>query len=241
MSESPQSNTPALWIKLAPLLALVVVLVSFFALGVDTLISLEALRQHHQVVAGFADQRPLLTVLCYVGLYALLVAAGLPVGIVMMVGAGYLFGIPMGTSLAVLAATLGGLLMWASVRRAGADWIEQRVPRRLVGLRSHLKRHEMHWMVLLRLVPVFPFFSVTLAAVAAGVSWRAFAIGTALGIVPVNFAWAALGSNLESWLARGAIGLSDLVRADILVPAAVLVGLVLSPLLVPRLRPSPDS
>lgn len=84
-------------------------------------------------------------------------------------------------------------------------------------------------MLILRLVPVFPFFVVNLVPAFLGVPLRCFAVTTFFGIIPATFIYAAIGSGLGETLAAsdgprlsvapsvwlGLVGLATLAAAPI--------------------------
>jgi uncharacterized membrane protein YdjX (TVP38/TMEM64 family) len=60
------------------------------------------------------------------------------------------------------------------------------------------------YLLFLRLVPLFPFFLVNVATALCRVRTRTFLLATLLGIVPGTFAYATLGSGLDSIIAAEA-------------------------------------
>jgi uncharacterized membrane protein YdjX (TVP38/TMEM64 family) len=54
------------------------------------------------------------------------------------------------------------------------------------------------YLLFLRLVPVFPFWLLNLVSALCGVRLAPFAAATVLGIMPATFAFAVVGSGLES-------------------------------------------
>ena len=68
----------------------------------------------------------------------------------------------------------------------------------LARLSEGFKQDALSYMLFLRLVPAFPFFVVNLAPALLGVPFRSFLLGTLLGIIPGTFAFAYLGTGLDS-------------------------------------------
>jgi uncharacterized membrane protein YdjX (TVP38/TMEM64 family) len=75
------------------------------------------------------------------------------------------------------------------VRRAGP---------RLSTLAAGFREDAFHYLLFLRLVPLFPFFLVNLAPAIVGVRLSPFLAATALGILPATFAFALAGAGLDS-------------------------------------------
>ena len=60
------------------------------------------------------------------------------------------------------------------------------------------KENALSYLLVLRLVPAFPFFIVNLVPAFLGVPLRTFVIATAVGIVPGTFVFASIGAGLGS-------------------------------------------
>ncbi len=244
MSQSHDSETTGDrgYRRFVPLGLIVVAAGAFFVFGGHRLISFETLKDQHELIAAWVAARPLAAAGIFWLGYTAMVSCGLPVGSVMIVVAGFLFGVILGTVLAVSAATVGALVLFAAARLAGGDYFERRAAPVIARVRAGFQREAVSYMFFLRVVPVFPFFLVTLAVAGLGVSTRLFLVATGLGIIPVNLAWASLGSNLSGMLAQGqAPGWADLMEPKFLAPLIALVALSLLPIAVHRMRRRPQA
>lgn len=134
--------------------------------------------------------------LVFVALYVALTVFMFP-GAVMTAVAGVLFGPAIGTLLAVAGATLGSATAFQLAKRLGRQQVERIAGRRIGRLDAWLERRGFLAVLYVRLIPVVPFNALNYAAGVTGVSFRDFAAGTALGIVPGTFAFAALGGSFE--------------------------------------------
>ncbi len=238
MPDTPNAETRSgRWRRFVPLGLIALTAGAFFASGGHRLISFDTLKAQHEAIAAWVSARPFAAAGLFLGGYAAMVACALPVGSVMIVVAGFVFGVAWGTLLAVTAATAGALVLFAAARLAGGDYFERRAAPVVARVREGFQREAVSYMFFLRIVPLFPFFLVTLAVAALGVSTRLFVAATALGIVPVNIAWASVGANLRGMLARGhAPGWADLMTLEFVAPLAALIALSLLPILLHRRR-----
>ena len=92
-------------------------------------------------------------------------------------------------------------------------------------------------MLVLRLVPLFPFWLVNLVPAFLGVPLPTFALATFLGIMPGSFVYASVGNGLGAVLDRG--GTPDfglILEPQILLPLVGLAVLALVPVLLKRWR-----
>ncbi len=215
--------------RLAPLVLLAAALVGFFALGLQDWIDLETLRRHRLWLAAQVQDHYLLTLLAYAAIYAVAVAVSVPGATILTIAGGFLFGQLVGCAAAVVAATVGATALFLAARTALGEPLRARAGPWLRRLEQGFADNALSYLLVLRLVPLFPFFVVNLVPAFLGVRLRVFAIGTLLGIIPGTFVYASVGAGLgELFEAGGAITPADVLSPEIL---AALVGLALLALL----------
>ncbi|MBA3508528.1 MAG: TVP38/TMEM64 family protein [Thermoleophilaceae bacterium] len=129
-------------------------------------------------------------------LYAVLTVLLVP-GAVITAAGGALFGTLLGTALTLIGATAGATASFLIGRRLGRAQVERIAGRRIGALDTWLERRGLLAVLYVRLFPLFPFNALNYAAGVTALSTRDYVIGTAVGIVPGTFAYAALGSSLD--------------------------------------------
>jgi uncharacterized membrane protein YdjX (TVP38/TMEM64 family) len=98
----------------------------------------------------------------------------------------------------VVAATLGAVIIFLAARTSLGDTLAARAGPWMSRFREGFQRDAFNYMLFLRLVPVFPFWLVNIAPAVAGVPLGTYALTTLIGIIPGTFAFAVLGSGLDS-------------------------------------------
>ena len=102
-----------------------------------------------------------------------------------------------------------------------------------------MARDGFSYLLALRLLPLFPFWVVNLAAAVAGIHLRVFIPATFLGIAPASFVMSSIGAGVGTILAEGRTpDLSILFSPRILLP---LLGLAVLSLLPAVLRRRPGA
>jgi uncharacterized membrane protein YdjX (TVP38/TMEM64 family) len=100
-------------------------------------------------------------------------------------------------------------------------------------MRAHLARDGFSYLLALRLVPLFPFWIVNLAAAVAGIRLTVFVPATLLGILPASFVLSWIGADVGGVLADGRTpDLSLMFSPRVLLPLLALAVLSLLPVLV---------
>jgi uncharacterized membrane protein YdjX (TVP38/TMEM64 family) len=169
---------------LVPLLAVAVVL-SLRAEG----FGLEAARTA-------ADGAGLLGPLVFAAAYAVGATILLPAA-PFTIGAGLLFGPVVGSVTALVGATAGATGGFLLGRLLGRDAVERFGGTRVTALDRSLSERGFAAVLLIRLVPLFPFNLINVVAGVTGIRLRPYVVATALGIVPGTVAYAALGGTID--------------------------------------------
>ncbi len=238
MSDLPPPTKPGLSIKrLLPLLVLALGLVLFLALDLDRYLSFDTLREHRESLTHWVADNTVLAVLAYMGIYTLVVAFSLPGGAVMTLTGGFLFGALMGALWAVFAATLGATLLFLAARTALGDLLRAKAGTLLGKMEAGFNDNALSYLLVLRLVPLFPFWAVNLAPALLGVPLGAYVLGTFFGIIPGTFVYASVGNGLGAIFDRGETpDLGLIFNPQILLPLIGLAVLALIPVLYKKLR-----
>lgn len=218
--------------RLLLLLVVIVLALAAWASGVAHLLDWDLLARNQQALSAWVAAHPVLGGGGYVLLYGTAVALSLPFGFLLTAAGGLLFGPITGTLLAAIAATAGASALFLAARSAFANALAARAGPRLQSLRRRLEHDGFHYLLAIRLVPLFPFWLVNLAAALCGIRLPTFVLATALGILPVTGIIAWTGSRLGEMIASGqGIGAASLLTFPILAPLIALAGLSLVPLL----------
>ena len=223
--------------RLLPLGVLVCGLIAFFAFDLDRFVSFQALSDNRDLLRDWVAANPVLARLGYAAAYALSIAFSLPVGLVLTVTGGLVFGLVEGTVITVLAATLGALAVFLAARTAIGNSLRTKAGPFVARLEDGFQENALSYLLVLRLVPLFPFWLVNIVPALLGVSTRVFLIGTLIGIIPGTFVFVSVGNGLDTVLARGEVpGLGIFLEPGILIPIAGLTVLSLVPVIYKRLR-----
>lgn len=213
-----------------PLLLLLLAVVAIWASGLAHQISWEALARHQTALAGWVVAHPIVAPVLYILGYAVAVALSLPQAAIVTAAGGLLFGTLFGGALAIVGSSLGAVGLFLAVRYQFAGTLAERGGGLLDRLRPSLERDGFSYLLAIRLVPLFPFWLVNLAAALSGMRLLPYATATVLGITPVVFVYASIGAGLGEVLAMGRHpDLTVIVSPRVLGPLAGLAALSLLP------------
>lgn len=185
------------------LLAVVAVIVAAHFFGLADILSLRTLARHREALLGFVGQHFVAAAVIYVAVYAIAVAFSLPGALILTLSGGFLFGALMGAALAVTGATLGATALFLAATHVFGKDALSRFGKRADRLAHNLRSNAWSYLLVLRLVPLFPFFMVNLVSAFVGVPTRVFVLTTLFGIMPGAFVYALSGAGLGSVLDGG--------------------------------------
>jgi uncharacterized membrane protein YdjX (TVP38/TMEM64 family) len=230
--------------RLIPLVILVAGLGLFFALGLQDYLSCNVLRDHRDELSQWVGQHRLTAILAFISIYILAVALSVPGGAVLTVAGGFLFGIGLATGMVVIAATIGATILFLAARSGLGDMLRAKAGPWLGKLEQGFGANGLSYLLVLRLVPLFPFFVVNLVPAFLGVSLRTYVIGTFLGIIPGTFVFASVGAGLGSIFdAGGACSLDNVLTPQVVIALLGLAALSMIPVVYKKFaatRPAAD-
>lgn len=222
--------------RLAPLGVIAIALGLFFAFGLHEYFSLETLRENREALNNWVAGAPLLALSIFILAYAAAVAISFPGASILTIFGGFLFGLWPGVPAIVFAATLGAVIIFIASKTALGDALQKRASGFVKGMEAGFRENELSYMFLLRLVPVFPFWGVNIAAGLLGVKLKNFIIGTFFGIIPGSFVYASIGNAAGAAFDAGEdVSLTGiLTQPSTLLPILGLAALALLPIILKR-------
>ncbi len=96
----------------------------------------------------------------------------------------------------VVGATLGATAIFLIAKTSLGDALLAKAGKSVQAMKAGFQENALSYMLVLRLVPLFPFFMVNLAPAFLGVSLRTYVIATFFGIMPATFVFSLAGSGL---------------------------------------------
>lgn len=221
-------------VRLLPLLVLAAGLIAFFALGLNQYLTLDLLKENREALKVFVHDHKTQAVLAFIVAYVVVAAFSLPLGAVLSVAGGYLFGSVFGAVWIVIGATIGATILFLIAKTALGDPLRERFATQLKSMEEGFKQNAFSYLLLLRLVPLFPFWLVNLAPAFFGVSVVTFVVTTFVGIIPGAFVFASIGNAANSAFEAGDqldLSLTTLLsRPDFYIPIFGLIVLSLIPI-----------
>jgi len=141
--------------------------------------------------------------------FVLMALVALPVGALLSMGAGLLFGVWWGGLAGWLSTSIAAWLSFVGLRW----WLGENatledlnngpsfVRHRLTHLLTHrLDHHSAELLMVLRIVPLVPFYLINVAAALSPMSTWRYVLASIIGLMPSTFLYAMVGHGLGSWV-----------------------------------------
>ncbi|GAB4523386.1 MAG: TVP38/TMEM64 family protein [Roseibium sp.] len=184
-----------------PPAVLALLMVLGFAFGLHDYLTLSNLIMQRQELGGLVESHLGLAVLVYLAVYMASVALSFPGASLLTIAGGFLFGWVLGGIATVFGATLGACAVFLVARSSVGDVLTERAGPFLSRLAEGFRADAFHYLLFLRLTPVFPFWLVNIAPAIFRMPLASYTLATFVGIVPGTFAFTFIGSGLDSVIA----------------------------------------
>ena len=146
--------------KITLLILIACLLAVFFLFDAGQYLELENLKARQADIVAYKQAHEVQVAVFYFISYVILISLPLPVGAVLTLAGGALFGLWWGTLLVSFASTIGSTLSFLAARFLFKDAIQTRFSDYLVTINRGIETDGAFYLFSLRLVPVFPPFVI---------------------------------------------------------------------------------
>ncbi|MDP3805799.1 MAG: FAD-dependent oxidoreductase [Hydrogenophaga sp.] len=148
--------------KVLLLVAVLLGIMAFFALGLDRYFSLAFLKESQASLAALREHQPLQLALGFFLVYVAVTALSLPGAVIVTLAGGAIFGLGWGLLLVSFASSVGATLAFLTARFLLRDSVQSRFGQRLADVDKGIQKDGAFYLFTLRLIPVVPFFVINL-------------------------------------------------------------------------------
>lgn len=154
----------------------------------------------------------------------------------MTITGGLLFGQWIGTLASVVSATIGASILFLSARMASSDLLAKKSGSWINKMKDGFKENAFTYLLTLRLIPIFPFAVINVAAAIFQISLRTFFFATLIGIIPGSFVYTSMGVALREVIAQPDFSSGLILNPKVLFALAGLGLLALLPVLYKKFK-----
>jgi uncharacterized membrane protein YdjX (TVP38/TMEM64 family) len=223
-------------VRRLPMVLAVLAAVLFLALGGLRFVTLDALADNARWLRETAHRWEHIAPILFITANALMLTMLVIPAWFCTILSGVLFGLWLGAAYAVIGTTLGAICVFLAARTGVGGLVERAGPR-AAGIAAGFRDDAFKYLLVLRLVPLFPFTLVNIASALGGLPVRTYVLGTLVGIIPSVLIYASIGDVFMDLAAKGQLPDTNLLRQPkFVLPLLGLALLALLPILVRRWR-----
>jgi uncharacterized membrane protein YdjX (TVP38/TMEM64 family) len=202
-TDSAAKSSSPIFVRIILVVVLITGFAAFFALDLDRYVSFESLRNNRGELLDFVSRNGFWAALLFGTVYAVVVAFSLPGGALMTITGGFLFGWLGGGLIVVVGATIGATALFLIARTAVGGFLEAKAGPFVRKMEDGFRQNALSYLLVLRLIPLFPFWLVNLVPALLGVSTTTYVFATFFGIIPGTFVYASVGNGLGALFDAG--------------------------------------
>jgi uncharacterized membrane protein YdjX (TVP38/TMEM64 family) len=159
--------------------------------------SLDSIQKKAAFLKSLVNDHYLLGVLVFISIY-IIVNIWFPAAAVITLLGGFLFGTILGTIYVDVAAVSGALLAFWISRNLMGNWIQRRFSGQLKGFNRELSKYGYIYLILVRMIPMMPYFLINFMAGLTKIKTWTFIWTTAIGSLPGILVYSYAGRQLLS-------------------------------------------
>ena len=183
-------------LRIAVLLLVVASAVLATFLLQDDYLSIDNVKEHKEQLLFFIRTHYIQAALYFIVLY-MATALFLPGALALTIAGGMMFGTVPALIYVSVGATTGAVLAFVAARFVIGAWVQQRFEGPLNLLNRELSRHGKNYLLVLRILPIAPFFVVNYCAGITKIPLRTFVWTTCLGMMPGTLVYTFIGEQLR--------------------------------------------
>lgn len=164
--------------------------------GVGEVLSVDTLKAYRKLLVDLVQRHIFAAAATYVAIYVLATALSIPGAVVLTLSGGFLFGAFSGAALAVVGATIGATALFLIARNLMQGRTLDKFGPKAAALGERFRGNAWSYLLVLRLVPLFPFFLVNIVPAFVGVRLKVFVLTTLFGIIPGTAVHSLAGAGL---------------------------------------------
>lgn len=150
-----------------------------------------------EVILQLINKNYILSFICFIALYALLVISTLPLSALFTIVGGFLFGMAGGVIGTVIGAVLGAVASFLFFKYFLAKDLHKKYDHKMEKFNREIKKYGARYLIVIHLLMIVPFFLINLFSALANVPLTTFIWTTIVGIMPSTLLYAYAGSQLN--------------------------------------------
>ena len=181
-----------------------------------------------ETIQNFISQNFFFSISIFILFYSFLILCNFPFASLLSMINGFLFGTWVGGTISVIGGTLGAFGVFILAKFFFLDLIKIKFLNKYPKIENYFNNNDLELMMLIRIIPVVPFFIQNLILAGLGAKNKKFFFTTLLGLAPWSFIFGSIGQGLEEiFINKIDLSFSLLAQPEYLIPIGFIAFLII--------------
>ncbi len=208
------------------LLTIILILWTIYFLNKD-FFQLQTFFSNLEIIQNFILQNFFVSIFIVILSYSFLIMCNFPFASLLSMINGFLFGTWIGGTISIVGGTLGAFGIFLIARFFFLDFIKKKFLNKYSYIENYFNKNDLELMVLIRIIPVIPFFLQNLILAGLGAHNKKFFYTTLIGLAPWSFIFGSIGQGLEEiFINKTELSLSLIAQPEYLIPIGFIASLI---------------
>ncbi len=141
---------------------------------------------------------------------------------------GFLFGTWIGGAISIIGGTIGAFCIFLIAKFFFLDFIKRKFLNKYSYIENYFNKNDLELMILIRIIPLVPFFIQNLILAGLGAKNNKFFFTTLIGLSPWSFIFGSIGQGLEDiFINKTQLTFSLITQPEYMVPLSIIVLLII--------------
>jgi len=209
------------------LLTVIVILWTIYFLNKD-FFQLQTFFSNLEIIQNFILQNFFISIFIFIISYSFLIMCNFPFASLLSMINGFLFGTWIGGTISIVGGTIGAFSIFLISKFFFLDFIKRKFLNKYSYIENYFNKNDLELMILIRIIPVVPFFIQNLILAGLGAKNKKFFFTTLIGLAPWSFILGSIGQGLEDiFINKTQLTFSLITQPEYMVPLSIIVVLII--------------
>ena len=209
------------------LLTVIIILWLTYLLNKD-FFKLQTFFSNLEIIQNFILHNFFMSIFIFVFFYSFLVMCNFPFASLLSMINGFLFGTWLGGAISIVGGTVGAFCVFLIAKFFFLNFIKRKFLNKYSYIENYFNKNDLELMLLIRIIPVVPFFIQNLILAGLGANNRKFFYTTLFGLTPWSFIYGSIGQGLEDiFINKTKLTFSLITQPEYMVPLSIIIVLII--------------
>ena len=209
------------------LLTVIVILWTIYFLNKD-FFQLQTFFFNLEIIQNYILQNFFTSIFIFIISYSFLIMCNFPFASLLSMINGFLFGTWIGGAISIVGGTIGAFCIFLIAKFFFLNFIKRKFLKKYSYIEYYFNKNDIELMILIRIIPLVPFFIQNLILAGLGAKNNKFFFTTLIGLAPWSFIFGSIGQGLEDiFINKTQLTFSLITQPEYIVPLSIIVLLII--------------